>query len=192
MMINLNEKKFEGTSVFNGGKAGTAKDVTLTVEKRGADEPTNYPDYKLFATDGGGSKISQGFYVYKANPSVGADQNEKRFTQEVSRLVHLARAVMGSDYQLPEVTSMQEAADVVFKLVKDNAGSSKFNIFATYGTMTKPSKYLGMRYFNFVEPATENSRFKVGNMDNMERINPDEGPIGNASPSKSASTEDWI
>ena len=186
-MINLNEKKFEGTSVFNGGSAGTATDVVISVEKKSAEDGEKHPDYKLFATDAGGAKISQGFYVYKNNPSKSEMDNQKRIDQEISRLVHIARAVMGTEYTLPEVETLDAAYATVFKLVNDNAGTKKFNVFTTYGTMSRPSKYLGMRYFNFIEPAGGTSKFKVGNMDNMEKISPDEGNIS----STTTNTEDW-
>lgn len=195
-MINLNGKQFEGTTIFNGGNAGLVNDVTIEVTKRAVDEPENYPDYKLSVKDATGAEITQGFYYFTPNPEKSDDYNEKRATQEVSRILHLARAVMGNGYNFPEVNSVKEAYDVLFKLVKDNAGTKKFNIFATYGTTMRPSKYLGLRYFDYIEPATSNTSLHTKRADNMERIEADEpftqsNSTGVASKTPSSVDEPW-
>ena len=171
MKIDLNGKEFEGgNAIFNGGNAGLCKNVTIEVKKRQVDEPEKYPDYKLFAKDATGAEISQGFYYFTPNPQKDEAQNEKRATQEVSRVLHIARAVLGSDYEFPEIGTVKEAYDVLFTLVNDNAGDKKFNVFVTYGTITRPSKYLGIRYFDFVESAEGASRLITKRGDSMERI----------------------
>ena len=197
MTIDLNGKEFEGgTAIFNGGNAGLVKDVTISVTKRQVDEPENYPNYKLVVKDSAGAEISQGFYYFTPNPQKDEAYNEKRATQEVSRVLHLARAVMGADYNFPaEIGSVQEAYDVLFKLVKDNAEGKKFNIFVTYGTTMRPSKYLGVRYFDYIEAATDSSRLRVKTADNMERVVAD-APMAsqeqsNATPTTAPKTEDW-
>lgn len=172
-MINLNGKEFEGTTIFNGGNAGLVHDVTIAVTKRQVDEPENYPDYKLTVKDATGAEVTQGFYYFTPNPEKPDEYNEKRATQEVSRILHVARAVMGKDYSFPEVNSIKEAYDTLFTLVKDNAGSKKFNVFVTYGTTMRPSKYLGLRYFDFIEPAGETSTMRTKRADNMERVEAD-------------------
>tara|TARA_R110000772_G_scaffold54130_1_gene123535 strand:- start:55593 stop:56177 length:585 start_codon:yes stop_codon:yes gene_type:complete len=174
-MIDLNGKKFEGTAIFNGGNAGVVNEVEISVEKKGADQPDTYPMYKLIVTDKGGAKVNQGFYYFTPNPDNDDAYNEKRETQEVSRVLHIARAVMGTEYAFPAVSTSKEAYDVLFKLVADNAGGKKFNVFVTYGTNSRPSKYLGLRYFNFVETSVEGttSRFRVGAQDMMTRLTED-------------------
>ena len=177
-MIDLNGKDYEGTTIFNGGNAGLAQNVTISVNKRQVDEPENRPDYQLVIKDKSGSEISQGFYYFKPKGE-DAVYDKKRETQEVSRIVHLARAVMGNDYQFPAVTSPKEAADTLFKIVKENAGNKEFNVFVTYGTAFKPSKYLGVRYFDFIESASGPSHLVAKKSDNMIRLveDSDDSPI---------------
>ena len=172
-MIDLNGKQFEGTAIFNGGNAGLAENVTLAVTKRQVSEPENYPNYKLVVKDEAGSEVSQGFYVFKPQAGKTDEQNQTRENQEISRLIHLGRAVMGPEFEFPQVNSMQEAYDAIFGIVTDNAPGNKYNVFVTYGTARKPSKYLGIRYFDFIEPTSGVSKLRVRNSDNMERVVPD-------------------
>ena len=176
-MIDLNGKEFAGTSqaIFNDGEVGTVKGVSINVEKKEPGENDLYPDYKLVVKDEKGAMINQGFYYFTPNTQATAEHNAKRETQELSRVVHLVRAVMGADYVLPSVASMKEAYDAIFKIVQDNAGSKLFNVFTTYGTINRPNKkgYMGLRYFNYIEPAGETSRFRTGAQDLMTRIEAD-------------------
>jgi hypothetical protein len=188
-MINLNDEVFEstgGVQIFNDGEAGLVKGVEISVEKRNADEPETYPDYKLIATDKTGATVNRGFYYFKPNDSDSEERQKERQNQEISRIVSIARAVMGPDYKLPEVNSIKEAYDTVFKLVKDNAGSKKFNVFVTYGTTSRPSEYLGLRYFNFIESSdTEPTTLRKSKLDQMERLEADKPQeVG-------ATAEDW-
>jgi len=175
-MINLNGNEFAGTTaIFNNGEAGVAKNVEIKIEPRAASEPETYPDYKLIVTDSAGASINQGFYHYVNNDNQDAEYNSKRQNQEISRVLHIAKAVMGNDYTFPQVNSPREAVNMLFKLILENAPGKKFNVFVTYGTNIRPNKkgYIGLRYFNFIEPATENSRFRVSATDLMERPSAD-------------------
>jgi hypothetical protein len=193
MMIDLNGNDFGGSNaIFNNGVAGVTRDVEINVEKRGSDVPETYPDFKVEVIDDAGGKINAGFYYFKPNPQADTEYNKKRETQEVSRVLHLAKAVMGSDYIFPAVNSAKEAYDVLFKLVADNTASKKFTVFTTYGTIARPNKkgYMGLRYFNFIEPTGESTRFRVGPQDLMSRVEPDTTPTtGDGS---SAKTESWV
>lgn len=197
MTIDLNGREFEGTTIFNGGNAGLVKDVTITVTKRQVDEPENYPDYKLVVKDTSNAEVSQGFYYFTPNPQKDEAYNEKRATQEVSRVLHLARAVMGRDYNFPtDISTVKEAYDVLFSLVKDNAEGKKFNVFVTYGTTQRPSKFLGLRYFDYIEIAGDSSRLVVKRADNMERVVAD-SPMApeatsNIMPTPEKKSEDWL
>jgi|TARA_R110000822_G_scaffold152112_4_gene291293 hypothetical protein len=199
MNIDLNGKEFEGTAIFNGGNAGLAKDVSIFVNKRKVDEPENYPDYKLIIKDSSGAELSQGFYYFTPNAQKDEAYNDKRATQEVSRVLHLTRAVMGSDYTFPaEVASVKEAYDLLFKLVNENVEGKTFNVFVTYGTTMRPSKYLGVRYFDYIEPAGGVSRLRVKRTDSMERVVADVPTMQISSNSElpqspgGSKTEDWI
>jgi len=194
-MIDLNGNDFAGgNTIFNDGVAGTVRNVEIKVEKRGNDVPETYPDFKVEVTDANGGKINQGFYYFTPNPQSDADYNKKRETQEVSRVLHLAKAVMGSDYTFPAVNSAREAYDVLFKLVADNSAGKKFNVFTTYGTISRPNKkgFMGLRYFNFIEPSGESTRFRVGPQDLMSRVEADSPSTPAATASGTTSTESWV
>tara|TARA_R110000851_G_scaffold315229_3_gene477571 strand:- start:2976 stop:3569 length:594 start_codon:yes stop_codon:yes gene_type:complete len=196
MKIDLNGNDFNGSAIFNGANAGLASNVTITVNKKQVDEPENYPDYKLVMKDAAGSELSQGFYYYTPNPQKDEDYNERRANQEVSRVLHLARAVMGADYKFQEeINSVKEAYDLLFKLVSDNAGDKKFNVFVTYGTTVRPSKFLGLRYFDYIESAEGDSRLFGKRTDSMERVVADAPmkiqPQSNTEPTDAPKTEKW-
>jgi len=180
-MFDLNEKKFGGTVIFNNGDAGLVKDVKISVEERSAGEPDTYPNYKLVVEDNLG-KINQGFYYPKSDPQKSDEINEQNAVREVGRVMHIARAVLGADYVFPNVTSAKEAFDVLFKLIKENAVDKKFNIFATYGSASYPNKYLGLRYFNFIEPNSANpSRLRANASDLLTRLEQDAPASNNES-----------
>lgn len=170
-MFDLNGSEFQGTSIFNGGNAGLVKGVDISVEKKQDDG--NTPDYKLIATDPSGS-VNVGFYYVTPNPQKTEEGNAKYAKMQVSRVVHIAKAVMGADYQFPAVTSAKEAYDVLFGLVIDNAKDKKFNVYVTYGTKDRPSKYLGFRFFNFIETADNEPTTLISkNVDLLERVSED-------------------
>lgn len=170
-MFNLNDdNQFGGSGVFNNGKAGLVKNVKISVEERPVG--TNQPHYKLVATDGTGS-ANQGFYYPEPNPQKDAAANEKTAKMNIGRVLHAAKAVMGDDYVFPEVSSAKEAYDTLFKLIKENSKDKLFNVYATYGTKARPSQYLGLRFFDFIEAATDDTKLHPKAMDMMEPITPD-------------------
>jgi hypothetical protein len=170
-MFDLNSKEFQGNSIFNDGVAGLTKNVEIKIEKKVGEG--NTPDYKLIAKDENG-QINVGFYYPGNNPAKSKEDNEKFAKQQVSRVLHIARAVMGSDYKFPQVNSAKEAYDTLFELITPHCEGKKFNVYTSYGTTTRPSKYLGFRYFNFIESADATvSRLRPNNMDLMERVEAD-------------------
>lgn len=194
-MIDLNGSDFKskGTTIFNNGVAGLVKNVEIKIERKEVSDLAGRPDYKLIVTDDNGGIVNQGFYYFTPNEQADAEYNTKRSNQEVSRVLHIARAVMGNDYDFPSVGSPKEAYDVLFKLVNDNVGSNKFNVFATFGTISRPNKkgYIGLRYFNFIEPATESSRFRTGAVDLMTRVEADAPSQGGLN-GEATTKESWI
>lgn len=193
-MFDLNEKKFAGSTIFNNGAAGLAKGVEISVEKRTNDEPDTYPIYKLIATDSSGAKVNQGFYYFKPDPQKSDEQNQKSEVLQVGRVVHAAKAVMGADYSFPKVESSKEAYDVLFKLIKDNAGAKKYNIFVNYGTKGYPKKYLTLRFFDFLEAEdASNPRVSVTKPDDLlERVEQDAPQGGGFDAPKAKKSENWI
>lgn len=192
-MIDLNGKEFNQSSVaiFNNGEAGVVNNVDITVEKKDPSGASNLPDFKVLFTDEIGT-VNQGFYYFTPNPQDAPERQKTRETQEVSRVLHLARAVMGSDYAFPAVESSRQAYNVLFDLISKNTSDKKFNVFVTYGTLNRPNKkgYLGVRYFDFVEPADASpSRLRVKPQDLMHRIDPDAPKVEGTT---STTKESWI
>ncbi len=176
--INLNDRQFVDNSpkIFNNGIAGKVEGVTLSVERKPTGDTSNIPDYKLIATDDREASVNVGFYHFSANPRKNEKENARSQQLFLSRIVSLAKAVMGEEYELPEVETAKEALDFIMRLVSENAGTKKFNVYVTYGTTTRPSQYLGLRYFDFIEPAnTDPKRSKLvrKNIDLMEQLTPD-------------------
>jgi hypothetical protein len=154
MMFDLNGNEFQENSIFNGGNAGLVKNIDISIEKK--TDSGNTPDYKLVAKDAGGT-VNVGFYYITPNPQKTEEENAKWEKLNVSRVVHIARAVMGKDYTFPSVTSAKQAYDVLFDLISKNCINKKFNVYVTYGTTNKPSKYLGFRFFSFIESSDNES-----------------------------------
>jgi len=173
-MFDLNEKKFNGVTIFNNGQGGKVENVDISIEKRKQDEPESYPDYKLIVEDTQGGKINQGFYYPIPKAGVNDEINEKTATREIGRVVHIAKAVMGNNYVFPSVSSPKNAYDVLFKLIAENANKKKYNVFVTYGNVKYVSKYMGLRYFNFIEDATTTKSRLVAQPDDvLDRVEPD-------------------
>lgn len=181
--LNTRSTMSTGNAVFNNGIAGKVEDVKVEVSKRRADEPDNYPAYKVVFTDKNGSQINQGFYEFVMNEMKSAEDNTKASGWLVDRALSIAQAVVPEGFVYPEIAETgnlvedtNKALGTIFNIVKENENNSLVNIFATYGTKQKPSKYLNLRYFNFVEKAgtTGFSRLIEKGDDCMERITEDQ------------------
>lgn len=194
-MIDLNSKQFDSVSkIFNNGEAGKVDNVTISVEHKTSSDAERHPDFKLIVKDEGGNSINAGFYYPSKDPAKTDEMNQKSANTQVSRVVHVARAVVGKDYDFPAVKTAKEAFDTLFKIIEDEAGDKKFSVFATYGTKAYASKYLGLRFFNFIEPAGSNpTRLKATPQDLMERIDPDNiGGSSSSNSSESTDEESWL
>lgn len=170
-VINLNDSKFAGSKVFNNGNAGL---VTVTIDRITKKQPSdadNTPDYRVFYKDSSGAEINQGWYYFTVRQGDTDEQIEQKKGYELSRLVSLARTVLGPNAELPEVTDVQNALDVVMNIVSKNAGDTQYNVFVTYGTVQRPSRYLELRRFNFIAPA--DVTLTATNRDQMSRVEAD-------------------
>lgn len=159
-MINLNDSKFATATskVFNGGKAGVAENVTVSVAKRGADEAQNRPDYKITYTDAKGGTVDDGVYLPKAD-----DQGyEGRVERLFKKLVAIVHATLGKDYKFPEFKSETEAFKALFKIINDNSGATPVNVVVTYGSQDYPKKFLTVRGIQFIEKYEEGEVTSLG------------------------------
>ena len=161
--FNLNEKVV-GSAVFNNGTAGKVENVNVTVEKRKVDEPDSYPDYKIVITDESGAPgINQGFYFSE-------EDDEKRQQMTYQRVKSIAEALVLEDFVYPAVNGYMDAMNTLFKVIKENSEGKKVDVFVTYGYTAKPSKYLGLRMFNFIQKQdVKFDRLKATNTDVLER-----------------------
>ena len=186
-MFNLNDKSFDGGSaIFNGGNAGKVNNVKITVEKKKSTDPDNSPDYKVFYKDEQGAIINQGFYYHKDNALYDDKKNKDNEVYLVSRVLSIAKTIVEKDYVFAEYQTSKEAVDGLFKLINDNSVDKIVNVFVTYGTINKPSQFLGLRYFSFVETVDASpSRLVKNNTDQMERIAADAPKAESEVPSRS-------
>ncbi len=164
MNFNLNDKTQDSVAVFNNGIAGKVENVSITVEKRRADEPDSYPTYKLLVDDGSGATpINQGFYINESD-------DESRQTMTFRRVKSIADAVVPENFIYPEVNGYMDAMSTLFKIIKENANNKKVSVFTTYGYTAKPSKYLGLRMFDFIQgPNATYDKMKPKPSDILER-----------------------
>ena len=184
MKFNMNEEVGGQITIFNNGIAGKVENVTVSVEKRKADEPDTYPDYKVVINDGSGSiPLTAGFNR--------VEESEVRQDQNFQRLKSVAKAVVPEGFVYPEVNTYTEAIDTLMKVIKDHSEGKKVNVFTSYGYLAKPSKFLGLRYFNFIEnPNEQYSRLKASPTDVLERPTQDEPKVEAAQ--TGTSSNDWL
>lgn len=175
-MIDLNGQEFKQVSIFNDGKAGLVENIRVTVDKKESSDTSNKPDFNLVLTDPAGATLRNGWYYFKPMPNEDENTIGKKWNREIGRLLHIARAVMGNDFQFPSVNTREEAYDTIFNIIATNAPNQTFNVFVTYGTTNYVNKggYLRLRYFDFIENGkTEVSRLRAKPSDLLERIVPD-------------------
>jgi len=156
--LNAGEFNNNGTgTIFNNGVAGKVDNVLIDVQKRQADEPDNSPDYKVFFTDDNGSQINMGLYYFSRNEGFDDARNASLEKLSISRAVSIAKSVVPAEFEFPKVDNSKEAIDVLMKITKEHSAGKRVNVFATYGTVKAPKKYLGVyKNFDFIEAAGTN------------------------------------
>lgn len=194
-MINLNSDNFkekEFAPRFNAGKAGRVSNVTIAVTKKTAADADNLPDYKLIVTDENKGEVNEGFYY-------AADGDDSKGKLLANRVLHIARAVLGADYEFPEYATYKDVVDGLFKLIKKNADGKTFSVFVTYGNIGYPSQFLKLRYFDFIESgdvAEEATRLYKKKNDLMIKMTED-APMSKPAASMegtddSENDDDWV
>jgi len=188
MSFNLNDGGFDGSvSIFNNGIAGKVNNVKIAVNKKTAVDPDNAPDYKVVFSDAIGD-VNVGFYYPVANPLFDEKRNKDLEGWTIGRILSIAKSVLPKDFVFENKDTVKEVVDYLFSLIRQNSEGKTVNVFVTYGTTQKASKYLGLRYFDFVESSdTTVSRLAKKPADLMERIEAD----APATDSTSAPATDW-
>lgn len=146
-MIRLNE--IQENKIINNGAAGLVENVKLTVERKSVRSPERFPDFKLVFTENNGAEIDIGFYYFEPKPNETEEQQDKRSTLLLKRLMHVARAVMGHEYApTQEFETVNEAMDFIFNVIEENSGDQRFDIFINFGSKNFPNKrgYLEVRF----------------------------------------------
>lgn len=192
MIFDLNNGSLVsgGTAIFNNGLAGKVEGVSVEVKRKEATGPFSYADYTVLVTDPSGSSLNNLFSYHKNNDQYDQTKNQANQGYLLGRIQTIAQSVLPAGYVYPDVAGMScnEIVDVLFKIIHDNATDKKVNVFVTYGTKTKPSQYMGLRFFNFIESQeTTKSRLSATGNDMMERIVAD-APTGDTSTGSSKGT----
>ena len=178
-MINLNDASFdakEGAVIFNGGNAGIAENVTLSVQKKKPEDKAGSPEYKLTFTDANGGACNSSFWY------VDKDTEYSTIAEQIQKqgkvLKHVIHAIYGDGYSFPSFSSAKELLDGCMKIIRDGIGANpKFRVFANYGTKTSVKKYIQPRswvpFMESMSVASTDSRLKAGDLDAMQRIQED-------------------
>jgi len=167
--------------IFNGGVAGKVSNVKITVEKKGIDYPDEegkkLPDYRVVYEDENGGQTNRGFYYLDEKTH---NSQYRTFEEEVKRqwrtLAHIVEEA-GGDGGIKTNTPV-EMLDTMAKMVKQLVNGKTFNIFANYGHVNNPKKYIQVRsWVPFVEPTdVADTKLKATNIDQIERLVPDAEP----------------
>ena len=198
-MIDLNNEEYDGggnVAIFNGGNAGIANDVVLTIEKKKADAKEASPDYKLAFTDASGAVCNTAIWYVTADTQYA--NIEAQIKRQGKILKHVAHAVLGDSFSFPQYNTAQEMLDGIMKLVREGLPKAgKFRIFANYGTKEYCKKFIQPRsWVPFMESMTvaeADTRLKAGDLDAMVRLQEDNFVNnGTAStPANAAAGDDW-
>lgn len=191
-MIDFNSDQFQDEEIviFNGGKAGLAENVDLTIRKKSSTDHQNAPDYTLVAIDDKGGEVKQGYYYTPASDSASSEDIEKHQINTIRRLITIVKKMVPADFKLPSAPSYKEGIDLFAGLIREHSQGKKFNVFATYGTNDYPRAFLELRYFNCV--AREGETLIAGARDLMVRLEPDNESTTNSGVDSVQSDSDWF
>lgn len=171
MFFDLNNTSFD-TNVFNNANAGKVENVKLSVERR---EPgTNQPHVKLVFQEANGSKVNSGIFINDKDHTMTEEAYNTYLKNRVIRRIYEAtKAVVPENYVFPPTNNLTETIDVLIDTINQFAPENPVNVYVTYGTKERPSKYLSPRFFNFIERAgtTEaKSRLVPAGGDNIHKF----------------------
>jgi hypothetical protein len=194
MAINLNDASFDAkeVSIFNDGNAGIVDNVTMTVEKKGADDKDNAPDYKLIFTDASGSTINLAYWYIDSSREY-AEQNLKKQGKALKHLIHCYK---GEDFSFPEFKDEKDMLDKCMKILKEaKTEGKKVRIYTNYGTEGYEKQYIQVRSFvPFIESmkvAIEDTRLKKSSIEVLERMTADVDSSSSSFDSEEEGTDEW-
>ena len=149
MSFNFTDEDLQKASdkaIFNGGKAGRVKNVTVTMEEAGVDgvpdkTNENAPDFKVWFTDSEGNKINRAcFGIDPMNyPNQWGKTYKETMKKEWAWLNKLVEHTGGQT-----VMSFNDDKDL-FTQIKQNIGKDPINVFVNYGSSRGPKGYLEPR-----------------------------------------------
>ena len=179
--FNFTSDEFEKGSekqIFNGGKAGKAKDVKVWMEEAGANgvpEKTNpnAPDFKVFFQDPDGYKINKACFSIKNEdyPNQFGQTYEEAIKKEWLYLNNIVKHTGGTP-----ILAFTDDTDL-YRKIAAAIGDGKINVFVNYGSSRSPKEYLEPRkWLPAVEAADtpdDKSKLKASNIDAMKAPVPD-------------------
>lgn len=193
-MYDLNDESYDSNkpvAIFNGGDVGLVPNVTITVEKKPADETKNTPSWKIFFTDATGASTNNGLYYL--------DPSQEYFDQQRIRqgqvLKHLLKVIANDDnLQLPSFTNGTEMLDQVMEAVAKKAVGKTFSVWANYGSTKKPSKFISVRtWVPFMATAANaEERLVPSNSDNTVRLVEDQPAAAPAESTTGGTDASWM
>jgi len=196
MSINLNDESYsakQGAAIFNGGNAGLVDNVSISVEKKKADDKNTAPDYKLVFTDASGASCNNSFWYITEDTKFSTVDEQVMKMGKICK--HLLHAIYGADFEIPAFADAKAMLDGTMKLVREglpNAG--KFRIFANYGTKQYCKSFIQPRswvpFMESMNVAIEDTRLKASDLDAMVRLEQDGKPNG-AAASTASDDDDW-
>jgi hypothetical protein len=195
MSINLNDDSFDakkGAAIFNGGRAGVVENVTISIEKRKADDKPAAPEYKVVFTDESGATCNTSFWYITEDTK--HDTVDEQITKKGKIFKHLVHAMYGADYKLPNFENAKDMLDGIMKLLREGSVTAgKFRVFVNYGAKISPKSFIQPRsWVPFMESMNvdiESTRLVMGDIDHMERLQPD--TVGTTDASTTGADDDW-
>ena len=179
--FNFTNDEFEKGSekqIFNGGKAGKAKDVKVWMEEAGANGvPANTnpkaPAFKVYFEDTDGYKINKACFSIKSEDY--PDQFGRTYADQIKKeWLYLNNIVKHSNGS--PVMSFTDDVDL-YRKIAAAIGTGKINIFVNYGSSRSPKEYLEPRkWLPAVEAADTpdaDSKLKASGIDAMKAPAPD-------------------
>lgn len=184
------EVKKGNVSVFNNGNAGVVDGVTISVEKKGADykdDGTNQPDYRVLYTDENGTVNTGYYYMNKETYNSTYSTFDEGVHKQWAKLGHIVEE-LGGDPKL-KFDNEKDMLDKMMVLVRNNAVDKSVRVFANYGHVNSPKRFIQIRsWVPFIELSEKESTLTSMNIDQIERLVPD---APGSAPSGKVDTDGW-